>query len=252
MRFASAIRCTTAFVDPPIAAFVRIAFSKASRVRILSIVTSSRTISTMRRPARCASTCRRASTAGIAALCGRPMPSDSTIDAIVDAVPIVMQWPRERFMHDSASMNSCWLIVPARTSSDICQTPVPEPSVRPRKRPLSIGPPDTASAGRLHDAAPINSAGVVLSQPTSRITPSIGLPRIDSSTSIEARLRNSIAVGRRFDSPSDITGNSSGRPPASRTPRLTYSASSRKWALQGVSSDHVLQMPITGRPSNSS
>ena len=55
------------------------------------------------------------------------MPSDSTIEAIVDAVPIVMQWPRERFMHDSASMNSCWLIVPARTSSDICHTPVPEP-----------------------------------------------------------------------------------------------------------------------------
>ncbi len=24
----------------------------------------------------------------------------------------------------------------------------------------------------------------------------------------------------------------------------------RKWALQGVSSDQVLQMPMTGRPSN--
>ncbi|SAL07960.1 hypothetical protein AWB81_08454 [Caballeronia arationis] len=252
MRLASAIRCTTALVEPPIAAFVRIAFSKAWRVRILSIVRSSRTMSTMRRPARCASTCRRASTARIAALCGKLMPSDSTIEAIVEAVPIVMQWPRERFMHDSASVNSSCVIVPARTSSDICQTPVPEPIFLPRKRPLSIGPPDTASAGRLHDAAPISSAGVVLSQPTSRITPSIGLPRIDSSTSIEARLRNSIAVGRRFDSPSDMTGNSSGKPPASCTPFFTYSASSRKCALHGVSSDHVLQMPITGRPSNSS
>jgi len=33
---------------------------------------------------------------------------------------------------------------------------------------------------------------------------------------------------------------------------LTRSAICRKWALQGVSSDHVLQIPITGRPSNTS
>src|SRR5437868_6786531 len=50
--------------------------------------------------------------------------------------------------------------------------------------------------GRLHDAAPISSAGVVLSQPTSSTTPSIGLPRMDSSTSMLARLRNSLAVER--------------------------------------------------------
>ena len=45
----------------------------------------------MRRPVIRASTLRRESTAGIAALVGSPMPSASTIDAIVDAVPIVMQ-----------------------------------------------------------------------------------------------------------------------------------------------------------------
>ena len=45
----------------------------------------------MRRPAMRASTLRRESTAGIAAFVGKPMPSASTIDAIVDAVPIVMQ-----------------------------------------------------------------------------------------------------------------------------------------------------------------
>ena len=38
--------------------------------------------------------------------------------------------------------------------------------------------------GRSQLAAPISSAGVVLSQPTSRMTPSIGLARIDSSTSM--------------------------------------------------------------------
>ena len=57
--------------------------------------------------------------------------------------------------------------------------------------------------------------GVVLSQPIRSTTPSIGLPRIDSSTSMLARLRNNMAVGLSCVSPSDITGNSSGNPPAS-------------------------------------
>ena len=59
-----------------------------------------------------------------------------------------------------------------------------------------------------------------------------------------------MVVGRMMVSPSDITGNSRGNPPISYTPRFTRSASARKWALQGVSSDQVLQMPMTGRPSN--
>ena len=46
---------------------------------------------------------RRPSTAGYAALPGSPRPNASTMLAIVDAVPIVMQWPCERCMHDSAS-----------------------------------------------------------------------------------------------------------------------------------------------------
>ncbi len=80
----------------------------------------------------------------------------------------------------------------------------------------------------------------------------MGLPRIDSSTSMLARLRNNMAVGRNCVSPKDMTGNSRGNPPASHTPRFTNSAISRKWELQGVSSDQVLQIPITGRPSNKS
>src|SRR5712692_10571375 len=61
-----------------------------------------------------------------------------------------------------------------------------------------------------------------------------------------------MAVGRSSTSPRDMTGNSSGNPPASHTPRFTHSEISRKCALQGVNSDQVLQMPITGRPSNKS
>src|SRR5271166_4175109 len=131
-------------------------------------------------------------------------------------------------MQDSASRNSLISILPARTASEICQTPVPEPIRCPRKQPLSIGPPETTRVGKLQLAAPIMRDGVVLSHPQRSTTPSIGLPRIDSSTSIDARLRNNIAVGRRFVSPRDITGNSTGNPPFSQTPFLTYSASSRK------------------------
>ena len=81
------------------------------------------------------------------------------------------------------------MILPARTSSDIDQTLVPEPMSVPRYLPESIGPPETAIVGRSTLAAPISSDGVVLSQPTSSTTPSIGLARIDSSTSMLARLR---------------------------------------------------------------
>ena len=131
------------------------------------------------------------------------------------AVPIVMQCPWLRCMQLSASRNCSSRSVPARTCSLICHTPVPEPSSWPRHLPLSIGPPLTPIVGRSQLAAPIIRLGVVLSQPNSSTTPSIGLPRMLSSTSMLARLRYSIAVGRIITSPSDITGNSSGKPPAS-------------------------------------
>src|SRR4029453_1055180 len=70
-----------------------------------------------------------------------------------------------------------------------------------------------------------------------------------SSTSIDIRLRNIIVVGFISTSPSEIVGNSSGKPPADHTPRFTASAPWSRWALQLVSSDHEFAMPITGRPS---
>jgi hypothetical protein len=132
---------------------------------------------------------RRASTAGIAALPGSPSPSASTIDAMVEAVPMVMQWPCERCMQLSASWNSSMVSLPARRSSDIDHTLVPDPMSWPRYLPDSIGPPDTPMVGRPTLAAPMISAGVVLSQPISSTTPSSGLARSDSSTSMLARLR---------------------------------------------------------------
>jgi hypothetical protein len=160
---------------------------------------------------------------------------------------MVMQVPGERLMPLSADMNSGRVISPARTASENFHTSVPEPMSLPRNLPFSIGPDETTMVGRSTLAAPIIWPGVVLSQPPSSTTPSIGLPRIDSSTSMASRLRNSMAVGRIWVSPRLMAGNSSGRPPASQTPRFTCSAMSRRPALQGVISDQVLQMPITGR-----
>ena len=106
------------------------------------------------------------------------------------------------------------------------------------------------TAGRSTEAAAISSDGIVLSQPPSSTTPSIGLPRSISSVAIAAMFRHSIAVGRRFVSPRETTGMFCGTPPAAKTPCLTLSATSLKWALQGVRSDAVLAMAICGRPSN--
>src|SRR5271166_2833511 len=147
-----------------------------------------RTISTQRRPARRARTWRLASTAGIAALPGRPTPNASTMQAMVEAVPMMLQCPCERFRHVSASRTSIKLARPARASSDNVQTSA-TPKRFPCRKPFSIGPPDTPIVGRSTLAAPISKAGVVLSQPISRTTPSNGLARSDSSTSILTRLR---------------------------------------------------------------
>ena len=104
------------------------------------------------------------------------------------------------------------------------QTSVPEPMLRPWNTPFSMGPPVTISAGMSTLAAAISMAGVVLSQPVSNTTPSSGLARMSSSTSMAMGLRKSMAVGRMSASPRDMVGNSSGKPPACQTPRFTASA----------------------------
>ena len=163
---------------------------------------------------------------------------------------MVLQWPRLRIIDDSDRVNSSCDSVPARTSSDSRNTSVPQPRACPRKVPVSIGPPGTTTAGRSTEAAAMSSAGMVLSQPPSSTSPSTGLARNISSAAIAAMLRQSIAVGRTSVSPSDTTGRFSGMPPASYTPCLTLSATSLRWALQGVRSDAVLAIAMCGRPSN--
>ena len=48
--------------------------------------------------------------------------------------------------------------------------------------------------------------------------------------------------------PARSSGTPMGKPPACHTPRLTASATIRRWALQLLSSLQLLAMPITGRP----
>ncbi len=97
------------------------------------------------------------------------------------------------------------------------------------------------------DTAAISWAGTVLSHPPQSTTASIGWERSCSSVSIARRLRNSIEVGERRISGSDIVGKRTGSPPASSTPRLTASTSSGIWRWHVVYPEDVSAIPTTGR-----
>ena len=84
------------------------------------------------------------------------MPMASIMQAMVDALPMVMQVPGVRDMPDSAAMKSSNDILPPRTASLNFHTSVPEPMSQPRNFPFSIGPLEITSVGRLTLAAPIS------------------------------------------------------------------------------------------------
>ena len=109
---------------------------------------------------------------------------------------MVLQCPRLLIIDCSDLRKSSSLIFPARNSSLNFQTSVPQPKGFPLNVPVSIGPPGTTIAGKSTEAAAINSAGIVLSQPPSNTTPSIGLARSNSSVAMADMLRHNIAVGR--------------------------------------------------------
>ena len=78
-------------MEPPTAAFITIEFSNAFRVRIFDSFKSSFTISTILLPLNCAITFFLASTAGIVAAPGNVNPNASTMQAMVEAVPMLIQ-----------------------------------------------------------------------------------------------------------------------------------------------------------------
>jgi hypothetical protein len=96
----------TAFVPPPIAISSVIALSNASAVRSCEGRSPSCAIATARDPVSSAARVRSASTAGIEAVPGRDRPSASTIEVIVEAVPISLQLPYGVEAAASSSSNS--------------------------------------------------------------------------------------------------------------------------------------------------
>ena len=93
---------------------------------------------------------------------------------MVEAVPMVLQWPTDGADAAAMSTNSCWPMRPAAISSRAFHTAMPEPQRSPFHQPFSIGPPESTIAGMFTVAAAMMQAGVVLSQPVISTTPSSG------------------------------------------------------------------------------
>jgi hypothetical protein len=102
------------------------------------------------------------------------MPSPSAMLFIVDAVPIVLQWPELGALSIARLRNSASSISPAASLRRLRQMTVPLPTSSPSCQPSSIGPPERTIAGMSTVEAAISDDGVVLSQPVVRMTASIG------------------------------------------------------------------------------
>ncbi len=173
-RRATAMRWTSALVEPPRARTVVTALSMARASTMSRILRSSHTMSTMRLPVSVAICAWRESGAGMEAAPGSVSPRASAALVIVEAVPIVMQWPGDRAMPLSTSCQSSSVMLPARSSAQYFQLSLPLPRTPPRKSPRSIGPAGTKIDGRFMESAPMTSAGVVLSHPPMSTQPSTG------------------------------------------------------------------------------
>ena len=205
--------------------------------------------STARRPLASAALSLSACTAGIAAVPGSAMPSASAIEAMVDAVPITAHEPAVAARLPSISSMPSLSTLPARCMPQKRRQSVQAPSRSPWNMLGIIGPTICWTAGTSAEAAPINCAGMVLSQPPMSTTASMGCARIISSVSMAIMLRNIIEVGLRNTSPNETVGNVSGRPPAASTPRFTASICSGTLRWQLLKPLDVSAIPTTGRAS---
>ena len=169
-----AVRWIGQLVEPPRAVLTTMAFSNASRVRIRDGRRSSCTISTTRRPVRWLICSRSRYGAGIDAHPGIDIPNASARQFMESAVPMVLQCPTLGEDAATDSINSSYEISPAAKALRPSHSIVPEPARSPSCHPSSIGPPLRTIAGISTVAAAIKQAGVVLSQPVVRITPSKG------------------------------------------------------------------------------
>ncbi len=162
---------------------------------ILSGVRRSLPIATARAPVASAFRMRSAMTAGMHAPPGSIMPIASVHSAIVLAVPITMHVPAAGASLPSISLISRSLISFARNRAQKRRQSVQAPSRSPWWSPVIMGPVTISIAGTFALAAPMSSAGTVLSQPPISTTASTGSPRIISSVSTDIRLRRYMLVG---------------------------------------------------------
>lgn len=110
----------------------------------------------------------------MAAQPGSDRPSASATAFMVDAVPMVLQWPADGALLQASCKNSSSSMSPAANRRRLRQITVPEPTSSPSCQPSSMGPPDSTMAGMSTVDAAITPAGVVLSQPVVSTTASMG------------------------------------------------------------------------------
>ena len=111
---AIAIRCSTPFVEPPVAATQAAAFSSASRVISWEGRRSRRTTSITSRPAAIAASALRSWVAGMPESAAGLMPRKSSAVAIVLAVNMPPQAPAPGQAADSSACSSAAVMLPPR------------------------------------------------------------------------------------------------------------------------------------------
>jgi len=202
----TATMCTTAFGRGPECQYGRdrvVDRRRADDIARLEILQTMSTISPagVGRHARVARVGR-----GIECCAGKREPKCLRPEVMVDAVPMVMQWPGEPrdTVFDSAIGSS--LTLPARFSAQYFQTSEPLPSGLVAPVAAQHRPRRHEDSGEIHMLiAPISNAGVVLSQPPHQYA-----PRPDTSATTPRSQREQIAV--------EASSSASGRLRRARSP----------------------------------
>ena len=228
---AIASRCSTALVDPPVAAVQMIPFSIALRVRISRgrVPRCSACIksSPLRRP----TSFLRGSVAPTLPLPSGAIPMNSITMAMVFAVYCAPHAPAPGQATSSIAVSSAALMVPAAS----CPTPSNTSWMVmscPLYRPGAIDPLYSTTPGMFNRASAIGAAGIVLSHPTmiTAASKAYPTPHNSSESAITSRLISDAfipSVPMAMPSLIEIVFTSIGVPPAARTPAITSWARAR-------------------------
>ena len=249
-------RCRVVLVEQPRAMSTAMAFSTAPRVT-MSRGRMCRSRSSMTRiPACLASRIRAACTAGMVPLPGRATPMVSARQFMELAVNMPAQEPQPGQARSSQRASSSSVICPLRTRPTPSNTVMRSPLRSVSRLPGSMGPPDTSTDGIFRRIMAMSMPGTHLSQLGMKTSASKACAR--AMISMESAMNSRDGREKRMPSwfmaiPSHtaMAGNSSGVPPAMRTPALTASASLPRWRCPGTTSLAALTTPTSGRSISS-